>query len=63
MKSKDIIFQLGQSVAADDAEIGDIFFHFPAVGDAVIFTGGAQLEPRLAQVSVLVNAMAKSRVA
>src|ERR1017187_662810 len=62
MEAENIILHGAERVAADQAEIGDVLFHFAAVGDAVVLTV-AELELHPAQVPVLVDAVSKARVA
>src|ERR1039457_7612260 len=62
MEAENIVLQGTERVAADQAEIGDVLFHFAAVGDAVVLAV-AELELHPAQVPVPADTISKARVA
>ena len=62
MEAGNVVLQGAQRVAADQAEIGDVLFHFAAVGQPVILAV-AEFQPHPAQVPVPVGAVSKAQVA
>src|ERR1035441_7621281 len=62
MEAENIVLQGAERVAADQTEIGDVLFHFAAVGNAVVLSV-AEFELHPAEVPVLADAVSKAPVA
>jgi len=62
MEAENIVFHGAESVTADQTEIGDVLFHFAAVGHTVVLAT-AEFEADAAQVPVPGGAVSKAQVA
>ena len=62
MEAENVVLQRAQRVAAYQAEIGDVLFHFAAVRQSVILAI-AEFQTHPAQVPVPVGAVSKAQVA